>query len=138
MLNPSELDEVRTYAKSQGIRLSGKNAFPQLTRFTPYKYPWAVNSEHDLELLAAGLEAATVLSDELDHNATLRGQPRPLTSWPQILKEGFSKRHIKSRRNLPAAPYFSHNSLTCFSHSTFCTSCLNRTDKGHSDIFLWH
>lgn len=54
------------------------------------------------------------------------------------MEEGFSKRHIKSRRNLPAAPYFSHNSLTCFSHSTFCTSCLNRTDKGHSDIFLWH
>jgi len=47
-----------------------------------------------------GLEAATVLSDELDRNATLREQPRPLTSWPQILKEVFSKRHIRGRRIL--------------------------------------
>jgi hypothetical protein len=39
-------------------------------------YPWVVNSEHDLELLAAGLEAAIALSDELDHNASLREQLR--------------------------------------------------------------
>ena len=76
MMHPSDLEEVREYARSQGIRIAGKNAFPLFTRYTPCMYPWVVNSEHDLELLAAGLEAAIALSDELDHNASLREQLR--------------------------------------------------------------
>ena len=62
MMHPSDLEEVREYARSQGIRIAGKNAFPLFTRYTPCMYPWVVNSEHDLELLAAGLEAAIALS----------------------------------------------------------------------------
>ena len=76
MLHPSELDEVRAYAKSCGIRIAGKNAFPQFTRFTPYHCPWSVDSEHDRELLAAGLEAALALSDELDRNPSFKDQLR--------------------------------------------------------------
>ena len=76
MMHPSDLEEIRAYARSQGIRIAGKNAFPLFTRYTPCMYPWVVNSEHDLELLAAGLEAAIALSDELDHNASLREQLR--------------------------------------------------------------
>ena len=79
IMHPSELEEVRAYAKSQGIRLAGKNAFPLFTRYTPYKYPWVVTSEHDLELLAAGLEAAIALSDELDRNASLKEQLRRIS-----------------------------------------------------------
>lgn len=74
MLHPSELDEVRAYAKSHGIRIAGKNAFPQFTRYTPYHYPWSVDSEHDRELLAAGLEAAIALSDEVGRNFHLGEQ----------------------------------------------------------------
>ena len=73
-------EEVREYARSQGIRIAGKNAFPLFTRYTPCMYPWVVNSEHDLELLAAGLEAAIALSDDLDHNASLREQLRRIDS----------------------------------------------------------
>ncbi|MBQ9272765.1 MAG: plasmid pRiA4b ORF-3 family protein [Mogibacterium sp.] len=76
MMPPSELEEVRAYASSHGIRIAGKNAFPIFSRYTPYKYPWIVNSEHDLELLAAGVGAAIALSDELDHNAPLKKQLR--------------------------------------------------------------
>ena len=80
MMHPSDLEEVREYARSQGIRIAGKNAFPLFTRYTPCMYPWVVNSEHDLELLAAGLEAAIALSDDLDHNASLREQLRRIDS----------------------------------------------------------
>lgn len=74
MLDAPELDEARTYAKSHGIRIAGKNAYPKFTRFTPYQYPWRVDTEHDLELLAAGLEAAIALADELESNPDFHSQ----------------------------------------------------------------
>ena len=76
MLHPSELQEVRAFAKSRSIRLVGKNAYPQFTRFTPYHMPWHVLSEQDLERIAAGLEASMALSDELKRNPAFAGQLR--------------------------------------------------------------
>lgn len=69
MLDPPELDETRSFARSHGIRIAGKNAYPKFTRFKPYHYPWSVDTEHDLELLAAGLEAAIAISNELKTNS---------------------------------------------------------------------
>ena len=74
MLDSPDLDEARAYAKSHGIRIAGKNAYPKFTRFKPYHYPWSVDEEHDLDLLAAGLEAAIALSDALKSNSDFHAQ----------------------------------------------------------------
>lgn len=74
LLEPHELDEARAYAKTHGIRFAGKNAYPKFTRFKPYHYPWSVDEEHDLDLLAAGLEAAIALSDALKSNSDFHAQ----------------------------------------------------------------
>lgn len=74
MLDSPDLDEARAYAKSHGIRIAGKNAYPKFTRFKPYHYPWSVDEEHDLDLLSAGLEAAIALSDALMSNSDFHAQ----------------------------------------------------------------
>ena len=46
-LREEELAEVRDYAKKHGIRLSGKNAYPQFLKYVPNKYPWNLLSEKE-------------------------------------------------------------------------------------------
>ena len=64
-LLPEELDEVRSYAKRNDIRLSGKNAFPQFIKYEPNYHPWKVQSKEDQQALLEALEAAILLSDLL-------------------------------------------------------------------------
>ena len=65
-MDPPELEEVRAYARSRGIRLRGANAYPQFTRFIPFHAPWHVTEESDLDLLAEGLEASMALYEKLE------------------------------------------------------------------------
>ena len=78
MLRPDELTEARAYAKSHGIRFAGKNAYPQFSRFTPFHYPWNVQSQEDIDRLATGLEASIALFDELSHNPSFAAQLRDI------------------------------------------------------------
>ena len=64
-LLPEELDEVRSYAKRNDIRLSGKNAFPQFIKYEPNYHPWKVQSKEDQQALLEALEAAILLADLL-------------------------------------------------------------------------
>ena len=64
-LLPEELDEVRSYAKRNDIRLSGKNAFPQFIKYEPKYHPWKVQSKEDQQALLEALEAAILLADLL-------------------------------------------------------------------------
>lgn len=34
-LYPKEVEEVRAYARAHGVRLAGKNAYPQFVKFQP-------------------------------------------------------------------------------------------------------
>ncbi len=65
-LKPEEVEEVRAYAKANGIRLSGKNAFVQFVKYEPNYHPWDVRSEEDQQHLREALEAAILLSAEID------------------------------------------------------------------------
>ncbi len=77
-LEASDLEEVRTYARSHGIRLRGAGAYPWFRRFTPYHMPWHVTSDRDLSLLAAGLEASAALSDILEKDPGFAGKLRSI------------------------------------------------------------
>lgn len=62
---PEELDEVRAYAKKNGIRLSGKNAYPQFIKYERFCHPWKVKTEEDMNALYEALEAAVLVAEEL-------------------------------------------------------------------------
>lgn len=67
-LAPTELEEVRQYAQTHGIRLRGANAFPQFVRYRPQRLPWPLNSEQDevylYEALLAAVEVARRVGKE--------------------------------------------------------------------------
>ena len=58
---PEEIEEVRAYTKAHGIRLAGKNAWPQFERYRPHKMRWKVEDPEDREHLADALEAGIEL-----------------------------------------------------------------------------
>ena len=65
-LLPEEVEETRAYAKKNGIRLSGKNAFPQFIKYEPGCHPWKVKTQEDMNALYEAMEAALLLADELE------------------------------------------------------------------------
>ncbi len=67
-LMPEEVKEVRAYAKANGIRLSGKNTYPQLVKFTPNYHPWKVTEDADLQSLYEAVQACLQLSKLSDDN----------------------------------------------------------------------
>ncbi|MBR0104449.1 MAG: hypothetical protein IJM06_02480, partial [Firmicutes bacterium] len=62
-LLPEEVEEVRAYAKKNGIRLSGRNAFPHFCKYEPGRYPWKVKTQADMNALFEAVEAAVLLAD---------------------------------------------------------------------------
>ncbi|MBR1477766.1 MAG: hypothetical protein IJ608_07380 [Lachnospiraceae bacterium] len=65
-LLPDEVTEVRDYAKKNGIKLSGKNAYPQFIKYEPDYHPWKVKTEDDMESLYEAASAAILLAEELE------------------------------------------------------------------------
>ncbi len=64
-LLPEEVEEVRSYAKRNGIRLSGRNAYPQFVKFEPGCHPWKVKTEEDMTALHTAMVAAVLLAEVL-------------------------------------------------------------------------
>ena len=64
-LLPEEVDEARAYAKKDGIRLSGKNAFPQFIKYEQGCHPWKIKTQEDMAALHETMEAAVLLADTL-------------------------------------------------------------------------
>lgn len=64
-LMSDEVEEVRAYAKANGIRLSGKNAYPQFVKCAPNYCPWKIETEAELQALYESVEAAILLSELL-------------------------------------------------------------------------
>ena len=67
-LSEDELSEVRAYARANGIRISGKNAYPQFVRYKPNCLPWPIQTEQEQEDLCEALSAAIHMAKLLEHN----------------------------------------------------------------------
>ena len=68
-LKPEEREEIRTFARKNGMRLAGKNAFPHLLKYEPRCVPWEIKEEEDLEALYTAIKAATLLADMLKEDS---------------------------------------------------------------------
>lgn len=64
-LTPEEEEEAYAYAKKNGIRFSGANAYPKFIRFQKYHYPWKVTQKKEIEQLYEAVEAAVLLAERL-------------------------------------------------------------------------
>lgn len=64
-LMPEEVEEVKAYAKKNGIKLSGKNAYPQFIKYEPGYHPWKVQKKEDIDSLYEAMQAACLLAEEL-------------------------------------------------------------------------
>ena len=67
-LSMEELEEARAYARANGIRISGKNAYPQFVRYKPSCLPWPIQTEQEQEDLCEALSAAIHMAKLLEGN----------------------------------------------------------------------
>ena len=64
-LQDSEIDAAADYARRNGIKLSGKNAYPHFEKFTPNHYPWHPEGDTDEGYIYEAAKAAIFLAEQL-------------------------------------------------------------------------
>lgn len=112
-LSPEEQEEVRHYARFHGIRISGKNAYPQFMKYTPYYCPWHLREDQDkkdiVRAMSAALEMARLLEGR--HSYELGLQPVnalteevPMLEWADGKYEQKTAVLPKARKPEWAAP----------------------------------
>jgi hypothetical protein len=63
---PEEREEVKAYARANGIRIAGKNPYPRFLKYQPNHLPWELRAEEDQSYLCEALEASIALGKLLD------------------------------------------------------------------------
>ena len=64
-LQDSEIDAAADYAKRNGMKLSGKNAYPHFVKYTPNHYPWHPIVDTDEGYIYEAAKAAIFLAEQL-------------------------------------------------------------------------
>lgn len=68
-LSEEEREEAKKYARLHGIRISGKNAYPQFVKYQANRYPWHLQTDQEqedlCEALAAAIEMARLLEGKM-------------------------------------------------------------------------
>lgn len=64
-LSDEEIAEVRAYTKANGIRLAGKNAWPQFAKYQKNRCPWKLGTDQEEEYLLTAISAALDLAEIL-------------------------------------------------------------------------
>lgn len=67
-LSEEEREEAKKYARSHGIKITGKNAYPQFVKYQPNCLPWHLQTDKEeeelCEALAAAIEMAKLLEEK--------------------------------------------------------------------------
>lgn len=74
-----EQEEAKQYARTHGIRISGKNAYPQFLKYEPFRCPWHIQDKQDQEDLCAALEAALEVARLLESKQPLELGIEPIS-----------------------------------------------------------
>ncbi len=83
------LEPVRDFASRQGIRLSGKNAFPRFHRVRPSRLPLPFLEEEEQENLIRAAEAAEALAGLYKKSPQKGlGEKEPILQVPLLVREG--------------------------------------------------
>ncbi len=65
-LDPKTHEQIKTYARSHGIRLAGKYAYPLFWKYEPYDIPWHLQTPQEEEWLCQALAAAIEMAGFLE------------------------------------------------------------------------
>ena len=65
-LKEEEREEAKAYTRLHGIKISGKNAYPQFLKYRPNYFPWAIQDRKEQEFLCEALSAAIALAKLLE------------------------------------------------------------------------
>jgi len=68
-LSEEEREDAKRYAREHGIRIAGKNAYPQFLKFRPFCYPWCLREPEDQEFLCEALEGAVEMNRLLEEKS---------------------------------------------------------------------
>ena len=82
-----ELEAAKTYCSANGIRLSGKNAYPHFMKFAPGYFPWHPQPGQDESYLIQAVQACMDLKEIIG-----RKKPEEISriSYIQFFKKGSS------------------------------------------------
>lgn len=61
-----ELNEIKNYTNSHGIRLSGKNAYPQFIKYIPNHIPFTSLTDQEQKYLCEALSVSVALTDMIE------------------------------------------------------------------------
>lgn len=74
-LSEEEREEAKKYARSHGIRISGRNAYPHFVKYQANCYPWHLQTDQEqedlCEALAAAIEMARLLEGKMSYELGL-------------------------------------------------------------------
>ena len=76
-LHPEDLKDIQAYAKANGIKFSGKNAYPVFSKIEPGHFPWRVTDQADIDYLAEALEVSVAVAEALEDKT-----PEDLSIYP--------------------------------------------------------
>ncbi len=65
-LTKEEREDARRYARSHGIRISGRNAYPHFMKYQPNYFPWQLQTEQEMDDLSEALSAALQVAELLE------------------------------------------------------------------------
>lgn len=75
-LSEEEKEETKKYARSHGIKIAGKNAYPQFLKYQPNCLPWHLQTDKEeeelCEALAAAIEMAKILKEKTPETIGLK------------------------------------------------------------------
>ena len=84
-MSDEEAKEVRSYTKTHGISLRGKNMYAVFLEYKPGYHPWKIESDTEKEHLCDALEAAVCLAELLKKEILHSFMIRPYWSSLEIL-----------------------------------------------------
>ena len=118
-LSPEEIEDVKRYAASNGIRLSGKNAYVQFQKFVPHHYPWHLSSAQEEQYMLEGMEAAIALASCLKDQKPLAlglQEITPMTCELPLLKHDGERYLLNGTVTVPELPPAVYPTATNLNH----------------------
>ncbi len=65
LLTPKEFRQVTDYANKQGLKFTGKNAYPHFIKFKPNHDFWPVDNKDDIKILEEATQACLCIAEKL-------------------------------------------------------------------------
>lgn len=139
-LSKEQREEAKAYARAHGIRISGKNAYPNFVKCQPGCYPWHLTSEKDqgdlCQALAAAIKMAQLLEEKMPSELGLGRMEHDMQEIPMLeLQDGG---YVLKKTELPEAKQVSWpKPLSCNEIGIAALKKLKKSDTWECEIIQY-